>query len=230
MLYGMIFTTILDWFSFALGFSIFFLIFTKKQKDPLNKSFAVLWLFLALISLFGAAAVMFGRRGMYDITESLYYGKLIVSYLAFIPGSIFIIYKVFKNKKYGYAVSLLYLIVFPIYLYFLFSERLILQETNYFSLIYKLNQYTLLVHLISILPLLPFGLYDLIKSLYLYSRKRTQPSLINLLYILSLVLAGVYFIPQDTGILSGWSIAFFKILFVVAVLVGFYSVYYNKDE
>ena len=230
MYFGLLFTTFVTWIGFGISVAIVYSIFKNKKSDKLAKYFGILWFFIALVSFFNGLSPVFARRGLVDLAESTYYLKLIIYYISYFPACLFISYKIFKNIKVGVMLMFVYLIGGIFYYVFLIQEKVIFIETTYFSLVYMLNPKTLMVHAISIGILAVFGLYDAIKSAMDYFRSKSDENKKRILYIISLFLVGVYFVPEDLGWLMGWHLALFRTLYVTAAMIGFYSVQYDKDE
>jgi hypothetical protein len=226
---GMIFTSLVSFLIFASAFVTGLWIFKAKETgNKLMASYAWflmltggLWFFVGL-ELFAGWMEKENLFKLFFVTNQLFL------FLSGIPLAYYLGLKIFKKERLAKFLGIIYSFSLFLEIFFLFKFGIIEGESTYFAEKFAPNKFAFVLFILILAPLFIGSFYDFLSRAvkWIVKRKITNPyeffySLVVAVYLLG----GVF---DESGIIAGWELVFFRLIFVVTFLTAYLAFYFQR--
>jgi len=225
---GMLFTSFVSFLIFASAFGAGLFIFRRRQKkDKLLTSYAYFLLITSGIWLFTGIRLIFGWLGMNGLDKNFY---LIDQIFVFISAPLLIYYisfKLFHKEKLTKIIATLFSLLALLGIFFIFTKGVEESSISYFTTKFKPNKISFFIFLFSIIPSFAGVLFDCFKRISQWLKKGKITESHEFFYSLVIIVYLGLGIFDEQGIIVGWGLVVFRLLFVAVFLMAYLTFYFQ---
>jgi len=225
----MIFTSLVSFLIFGSAFVAGFWIF--KAKETGNKLMASYAWFLMLTGglwFFVGLELFAGWLGKENLFKLFFTTNQLFLFLSGIPLAYYLGLKIFKKERFAKFLGVIYSFILFLEIFFLFKFGIIKGESTYFAEKFAPNKFSFLLFILILTPLFIGSFYNSLSRALKWIRKRKVTNPYEFFYslVIAVYLLGSVF--DESGLVAGWELVFFRLIFVVTFLMAYLTFYFQR--
>ena len=219
----MIFTAFVCGLIFSIALFVSLSIWKENRGNKLAAAYAGFWFFFSFIWLFTGLRQIAAQFGFQELDKNFFIIDQFFVFLHMAVGGYYIYLKLFGKEKYALTMSVIFSILGAVSFYGIFKYGVSLAAVTYFATKWSLSQFSWIIFNILFVLLIGAVLLHCLRYIFGWLKNRKITDFYPFLASFAILFYGLMGYFDEKGIVAGWPLIFFRLLYIVAVILAYVS-------
>lgn len=227
---GMIFNAFVCGLIFFIALFVSLSILKENKGNKLALAYAGFWLLFSFIWLFTSLRQIFAQFGFQEWDRRFFIADQFFVFSHMILGGYYIYFKLFGKEKHALTMSVIFSVLGAVSFYGIFKYGVKLAAVTYFATKWSLNQFSWVIFNILFVLLIGAVLIHCLQYVFGWIKNRKLTDFYTFLASFAILFYGLIGYFDEKAVMAGWSLIFFRLLYIIAVVLAFISFTGSKEK